>query len=232
MFKTNRNANEVKDFEGNGNTFLNKSGIYDDVIIKRVIYDEAANGGAVVNFFVSHKGEDQIIYGDLRVANKGGATNKIGTELFNELLVILELDGLEEPIEEELPIGKKKALKDVAVFEEIEDAEITIKILNKYSVWNNNIMEKTTIAKFYRNSDKATAAEILLEEENPGEVELGAKYAKDQEYAGNVKYEDGLTEEQVNAWIKAKRPKGTAGATGATTTKKPSFRKPAKKFGK
>ena len=54
--------------------------------------------------------------------------------------------------------------------------------MNKYSIWNNNIHgENYCISKFYRNDDKATAAEILLDGENPGEVELGSKYEKDIE---------------------------------------------------
>ncbi len=230
MFKANRAADAVKDFEGSGGAFLAKSGMYNDVTIKALIYDEAANGGAVINMFVNHKGEDQVVYGDIRVFNKGGVPNKIGTEQLNELLVILGLDGLEDPVEVELPIGKKKAPKVVTVFEEVEDVEVDIKILNKYNVYNNNIMEKKTVAKFYRAGDHATAAEIVLEEENPGEVALGAKYEKDLEYAENVKYDDDLTEAQVTAWIKAKRPKGTAGAS--SVAKKPSFKKPVKKFGK
>jgi hypothetical protein len=229
MFKAKRSLEEVKDYEGGDNVYLNKSGIYTDVTIHRAIYDEATNGGAVVNFYVSHKGQKQTIYGNLRVANKGGVPNKIGLDKFNELLIILGLDGLEDPIEEDLPIGKKGAMKTVAVFEEIEDIDVDIKIVNEYSVWNNSIMEKSIITKFYRAGDHATAAEILLAEEEPGEVELGANFEKAGEFADNVKYKDDLTEAEVTAWIKSKRPKGTAG--GGTAASKPSFRKP-KKFGK
>ena len=231
MFKRNTNADEVKDYEGTGGKFLNKSGMYEDVILKAVIFDEAENGGAVINFYVNYQGEDQVVYGDLRVYNKGGEKfpNAIGQRNLNELLVVLDIDGLDEPVEQELPIGKKKAMKTVAVYEEIEEMPVTIRILNEYSVWNNNIQEKTTTAKFYRSGDNATAAEILLDAEKPGEVELGSKYAKDLEFADSVKYKDDLTAEQITAWIKAKKPKGTA---GATATAKPSFKKPKSKFGK
>jgi hypothetical protein len=232
MFKTNRSKEAVKDFEGGNNDYLTKSGIYENVTIHRAIYDESENGGAVINFFVSHNGVKQTLYGNLRVANKGGKPNQIGLDRFNELLVILGLDGLGEPIEEDLPIGKKGAMKTVAVFEEIEDVEVDIKITNRYSVWNNNIKEESNIVKFYRAGDHATAAEILLHEENPDEVELGSKYKKDLEFADNVKYEDGLTEADVKEWIRAKRPKGTGGSVGGASASKPSFRKPVKKFGK
>jgi len=225
MFKRNTSKDAVKDFEGGGNKFLNKSGIYNDVTIKALVYDEAENGGAVINFFVEHQGEEQMIYGDLRVYNKGQADNKIGQEMINELMVILDVD-LGEPVEAELPVGKKKALKDVTVYEEGAEELITLRITNKYSVWNNNIMEKTCITKFYKNDDKATAAEVLSD----GEVEAGTKYNKDLEFADTVKYEDGLTEAEVTAWIKAKRPKGTAGSSASTA--KPAFKKPVKKFGK
>ena len=225
MFKTNRNKEEVKDYEGTGNSYLTQSDIYNDVILKRIIYDEAANGGAVINLYVEYNGVPQVVYGDIRVANKGGVQNDIGVKKLNELLVVLGLDGLEDPVEEDLPIGKKKAMKTVNVFEEVEDEEITIKIMNKYSVWNNSIMEKNTVAKVYRNSDKATAAEIVNESDT-----VGAKYEKDLEYANSTKYDDGLTEADVTNWIKNKRPKNTAGSSTATT--KPNFKKPMKKFGK
>ena len=232
MFKRNIDKDTVKDFEGGGGSFLNRSGMYQDVILKRLIYDEAENGGAVVNLFVEYKGEEQVVYGDIRVYNKGGADNKIGQEQINELLIILDIEDLGEPEEEDLPIGKKKAIKTVAVFPAIDDEPISIRILNKYSVWNNNIGEKTTVAKFYQADTNATAYELLQQDEEDAIV-LGTKFGKDLEFAGNVKYEDGLTEGQVGSWIKAKRPKGTAGATTSSgTSRKPSFKKPVKKFGR
>ena len=47
-------------------------------------------------------------------------------------------------------------------------------------------------------------------------------------YAENITYKDGTTAESVAAWIAAKRPKGTAGASAASSapaTKRPSFGK-------
>ena len=228
MFKKNTNRDEVKDFEGGSNDYLTKSGMYEDVIIKSLIYDEAENGGAVVNLFVEHNGVAQVVYGDIRVYNKDGKDNAIGQKQLNELMVILDVD-LGEPVEVELPIGKGGAMKTVAVFEEVVDEAITIKIMNKYGVWNGNITEKCTVAKFYRASDKATAAEILLAEDEPDEVSFGTKYEKDVEFAENVKYDNDLTAEEVSAWIKAKRPKGTAGTSAKA--KPTSFKKPVKKFG-
>jgi len=232
MFKKNANKETVKDFEGGGNNdYLSQTGIYQDVTLKAVIFDEAANGGAVINFFVEHNGVDQIVYGDLRVYNKGGKDNKIGQEKINELLIILDVDDLGEPEEMDLPIGKKKAMKTVAVFPGIEDEEITVRLRNEYSTWNGNIQEKSAIQKFYRNSDKATAAEILSEDED---IQLGGKFEKDFEYDAETpdgnKYDE-ITPAQVSAWIKAKRPKGTASAGATSSASKPSFNKPKKKFG-
>ncbi len=231
MFKRNTNREEVKDFEGGNGKFLNKSGIYTDVTVKALIYDEAENGGAVVNLFVESQGEEQVIYGDIRVYNKGGKDNKIGQDRLNELLVVTDIEDLGDPVEVELPIGKKKAMKTVAVFENFEDQVADIRITNQYSVWNNNIQEKTVVSKFYRAGDHATAAEVLALEEGE-EVEAGAKFTKDQEFADNVKYLDGTDEHNIGLWIKAKRPKGTGGSINAGgATKKPSFAKPKKKFG-
>jgi hypothetical protein len=231
MFKVNKSKEAVKDFESGNNDYLTKSGIYENVTIHRAIYDESENGGAVINSFISYNGVPQPLYGNLRIANKGGKPNQIGIDRFNELLIILGIDELGEPVEEDLPIGKKGAMKTVAVFEEIEDVEVDIKIMNRYKIWNNDIKEESNIVKFYRAGDHATAAEILLHEEEPDEVVLGSKYEKALEFADNVKYEDGLTEAKVQEWIKAKRPKGTGGAAG-TPASKPNFKKPVKKFGK
>jgi len=231
MFK--RKTEEVKDFEGTSNTYLTKSGMYEDVIIKALIYDEADNGGAVVNLFVENDGKAQMVYGDIRVYNKGGKDNAIGQSMLNELLVILDIEDLGEPVEAELPIGKAGGMKDCLVFESVEDLPISIKILNKYDTWKGNITEKSTVNKFYRQDDKATAAEIIsMDAGGEDAVEAGTKFNKDLEYAENVKYDGGTSPQSIDAWIKAKRPKGTAGnATSSTTTAKPSFKKPKSKFG-
>ncbi len=98
----------------------------------------------------------------------------------------------------------------------------------EYSVWNSNIQEKKVIKGFFRVEDNASAEEIV------NETEAGVQYEKESKYFENVTYKDGLDADAIAAWVAQGRPKGTAGAGGAsggTAAKKPSFGK-KKSFGK
>ena len=149
-----------------------------------------------------------------------------GAIAFNKLLVVADIEDVEDPVEASLPIGKKGAEKDVSVLEDITDIDCKVRVQMEYGIYKGNITEKTIIKSFYR-ADGASAEEIV------NGTEIGVQMVKDEPYLTNVTYKDNLTEADIAAWIKAKRPKGTAGAAGSSEegeTKKPSFSKP--KFGK
>jgi len=228
FFKANKSEDATTEFEGGaGGKYIGTSGMFDINVI--VPFVNAGNDKAsTIDLFVDYNEQKQVIYGSMSYTNKDGSDNKIGQEIFNKLVILGDVDAVNDPVDAELPIGKKGANKDCAVLEDLADIDVTIQIRMEYGVWANNITEKTVIKSFFRTSDKASVAEILAHEEGK-EVEFGAQYATIAEGSDFVTYNDGLDEARVQEWIKAKRPKGT-GAGSSTETKRPSFG--SKKFGK
>ena len=221
--KASKKAADVKQSGGN---YINGSGIYPVNVIAPLV--SVSNGGSTsVDMYVDHAKQKQVIYGNLRVTNNDGTPNKIGSKIFNQLMVIAGVDEVADPVEHELPIGKKEKMKDCAVLEDLADIDVLMRIQMEYGAWNGNITEKKIIKGFYRAEDKATAEEIV------NETEAGAGYEADQKYVNNVTYKDDITPEQVAEWISAQRPDGTAGGSGDTAgsaKKAPAFGK--KRFGK
>jgi hypothetical protein len=170
---------------------------------------------------LEHAGQKQPLYGNLRVTNNDGTPNKIGSKIFNQLMIVAGVDEVSDPIEAELPMGKNGAMKDAAVLEDLSDIDVLVRVQMEYGAYNGNITEKKIIKGFYRADDKATAEEIV------NESDFGKGYENDQKYVNNITYKDGVTEEQVTAWIAAQRPEGTAGDTdaGAGKEKAPAFGK-------
>lgn len=222
FFKSSKKAEDVK--QGGSNHIIS-SGLYPVSILAPVV-SVSQNGSTTVDLYLEHAGQKQIIYGNLRITNNDKSPNKIGAKIFNQLVIIAGLDDVADPVEVELPIGKKEALKTVAVLEDLADVDVLLRIQMEYSVYNNDIKEKKVIKSFFRASDKASAEEIV------NDADVGTAYKGDMKYVDNVTYKDGLTAESVSAWIAGSRPKGTGGdgapSGGADTA--PSFG--SRRFGK
>ena len=216
--KSSRKAEDVKQ---SGSNYINGSGIYPVHIIAPLV--SVSNGGSTsVDMYIEHSGQKQVIYGNLRTSNNDGTPNTIGAKIFNQLMIIAGLDDVADPVETELPIGKKEKPKDCAVLEDLADIDVLMRIQMEYSAWNGNIQEKKIIKGFYRAEDKATAEEIV------NEADIGKGYEGDQKYVSNITYKDNVTPDQITAWIAAKRPEGTAGETtstqgGGSEKKAPAF---------
>ena len=206
--------------QSGGGKYINKSGVYPVNLIAPLV--SVSNGGSTsVDMYVDHKGQKQVVYGNLRVTNNNGEPNAIGSKIFNQLVIIAGLDEVADPVEATLPIGPKEADKDCEVLEDLADIDVLMRVQMEYSVWNGSIQEKKIIKGFYRAEDGATAEEIV------NETEPGKGLENDQKYVNNVTYNDNLTPEQVAEWIAAKRPSGTADGGGSGKAekagKKPTF---------
>ena len=219
FFKKSVKAEDIKEGGGDGK-YISKSGVYDINIV--VPFMGGTEKSPVVDLFIDYNDQKQPLYGNMRLTNNDGTKN-FGADVFNKLLIIADIEDVADPVEAELPIGKKQANKDCAVLEDLADIACKVRVQMEYGIYNGNITEATIIKTFYRE-DGASAEEVV------NGSEIGVQLAKDEPYINNVTYKDGLDEARVQEWITAKRPKGTAGAasTGAET-KKPSFSKP--KFG-
>ena len=221
FYKASKKKEDVKQ---GGSNHITASGIYPVNIIAPIV-SISQGGSTTVEMYLEHGGQKQVIYGNLRIFDNDGSSNKIGMKVFNQLAIIADVDDVADPIEAELPIGKKESMKDAAVLEDLCDVDVLMRIQMEYGAHKGNITEKKVIKAFFRATDKATAEEIV------NESEVGAGYERELKYVDHVTYKDGVTPEQVTAWITAQRPKGTAGDSGnsSSTDKAPAFGK--KRFG-
>jgi hypothetical protein len=212
--------------EGGRNT-INTAGSY-EVTLKNIIVDVNDKGARTLNLFVDNNGTAQVMYGAIRLDNNDGTPN-FQAGLFNKLAVVCGIEDISNPEEEELPIGKAGAMKEVAILPDFKDIDLKMRVQMEYSIVPagyakaGQISEKKVIKAFYTDTG-ASAEEIL------NETEAGVKLAKDSAYAGNVTYKDGLTEEVITAWIAGGRDSGSAPASTAKVAPKVSFGKPS--FGK
>lgn len=222
------NANKEQAAKAEGGNYITESGIY-DVDLKHVLTDINDKGSITLNFNYDMNGQNQTLWGGIRLTNNDGQEN-FQANTFNKLLVIADLDAIADPIEGTLPIGKDGADKDVMVLDDLSDlGDIKMRVQMEYSKYNGDFTEKKVIKAFYR-ADGASADEII------NETEVGVKLEKDEAYASNITYKesakganDAPTAEEITEWIAAKRPKGTAGGSGTpAASNKPKF---GKKFG-
>ena len=224
-----KKSTDKKDLEqgGTGGKYLSRSGCFPVNIIASFV-SSSKGGSNSVDFFINHQEQHQVLYGDLRITNNNGEQNVIGAKVFNQLLVIADVEEVSDPVDNELPIGKKGVTEDVSVLEDLCDLDVIVRMQMEYNVYNNSIQEKKVIKGFYRAEDMASAEEIV------NETEAGVQYEKDSKYFESVTYKDGLDEAAITKWIGEKRPKGTAGVAGSTggtgAAAKPSFGN-KKKFG-
>ncbi len=218
FFSASKKKEDLK--QGGGTAYINRSGCF-PVNILAAFVSTSDKGSNVVDFFVEHEGQKQVVYGNLRITNNNGESNQIGMKTFNQLVIIADLENVADPVEMELPIGKDGALVDCAVLEDLSDIEVLMRVQMEYTVYNGSIIEKKNIRAFFRADDNASAEEIVNEEG------FGTQFEKETKYFDNVTYKDGLDEETVAKWIADGRPKDTAG--NSTTSKTASS---APKFGK
>ena len=217
-----KKQDDMKD-SGNGG-LINKSGIY-DVKINYVQVAETKNKAYQLNFNVQSGGMDQTIYGPY-IMGKDGKVNEITKNLLNRLCIITGMEDGQtiETETAEYPVGKDQLMMEMEVIPDLIDVDVKMRVQMEYSLWDNNVQERKAIKAFYRE-DGATAAEA-----DSGEG-IGRRLALDEEkYASNVTYKDGLTEEDVQAWIKSRSsgggaPKTSASPVAKTTAKRPLFGK-------
>lgn len=220
-FAVSTNQEDIKDSSGGG--YINHSGIY-DVTLNYVQLAETKNKATQINFNVTNNGMDQTIYGPILV-NTDGQFNAITKSLLNRLCIVAGMDNdyVIETETAEYPVGKEGKLMEMEVIPELTDIDLKIRVQMEYSLWEGNIQEKRAVKAFYR-ADGATAAEAISGED------IGKRLALDEEkYASNVTYKDGLTEEDVKAWIEERINASKAPSKGPVAVPKANSARP--KFG-
>lgn len=204
----------LADVAESGGKFISKSGIY-DVVINYANVTVNEHNARSINFNIQYEGTESTLYG-LRLDNNDGTEN-FGMRAFNNLCVIAGIESVSEPVTREHKVGKDGEIKEFAVLEDFDNLPVKVRVQFAYHVYQGEIKETKDIKAFYRE-DGASAFEILSGFEGK-EVVIGTQLEKDMKYADNVTYNDGLTEETVEAW---KKDKKTAAKDGTAKTAKPN----------
>ena len=201
FFTVKTDEETVRDYTGDGGAYISKSGIY-EIIIKAVIVDKTQNGSEFLNLWFEHQGQEQIIFQAMRLTNNDGSQN-LGAKLFNKLCVIADFgEGTEiqDPQPRMLPVGKGGEEKECMVLSEFDDLPVKVRVQFEYRIYEGKIQENKIVRNFFRFEDNATASEIVNNSE-----EKGKQFEKESEMADKVTYKDGLTEEDVQQWLKDRR---------------------------
>lgn len=218
FFKPVFTAEAVKEDTGNGASYINKSGIY-DVTLKIVSVETNEHNARSLNFNIEHEGQSTTLYG-LKLDNNDG-TNNYQAALFNKLCVVCGVDIVGEPEIQTHNLGKDNKPTDLSVLTEFTDLDVKIRVQEEYSKYNDEIRKRMVIKNFYR-ADGASASEVI------NGTEIGVQLSKDQAYASNVTYKDGLTEEDIKAWKESFKDGKANAKPSAPVAKANTAAKPAK----
>ena len=201
-----------------GGNYISASGIY-DVTIKTVSVKVNDKGARSLDFNVDYMGSSAVFWG-LKLDNNDGSAN-FEANIFNKLVIIAGLDAVSDPEIQEHKLGKDQVPTDLSVLTDFTDLPVKMRIQLEYSKYNGQIKERRLIKAFYRE-DGAAASEIV------NGTQPGVQLAKDEAYADNITYKDGLLPEDVTAWKAAKKSGGTAPAPQAPAAN--TFAQPASQF--
>ena len=101
-------------------------------------------------------------------------------------------------------VGKDNKPQDFNVITEFSDLPIKVRLQEEYAI-NPTTKEirKSLVPKAFFSAEGASAAEIIAQESGEAVI-IGKDLEKQQKYADNITYRDGLDAEQVQAWKDSK----------------------------
>ncbi len=85
-----KKSTKKEDIEQSGGKYINKSGVYPVNIVAPFV-SVSKGGSIIIDMYVEHKGQKQVIYGNLRIKNNNGDDNDIGMKVFNQLLICIKI---------------------------------------------------------------------------------------------------------------------------------------------
>jgi hypothetical protein len=168
------NASKKKeDVKQGGSNYITGSGVYPVAILAPVV-SVSKGGSESVDLYVEHAGQKQIVYGNLRITNNDGSPNKIGAKIFNQLLIIADVDAVADPVSAELPIGKKDAMKEVDILEDLcETAEELVNGETPGAGYERELKYVNNIT-FKDGLDEATIAQWIADKRPKGTGSAGS----------------------------------------------------------
>lgn len=189
--------------EGQGN-FISTSGVY-DVNLRACEIVTTANGAMQANYIM----DKTMSYGNTLTNVKGEQI--FGMKIIEALGAVLGEEVLSDP--EATNVKFKTKTKEMMCIPELTDVDVKVWVQFEYDLWQGEIKERVNVKRFYRASDGASGSEVLSDEN------FGSQLEKDQKYISEVKYNAGLTADDVTAW---KKEQADANKSGGNTTAKPA----------
>ena len=178
-----------------GSGYITKSGIY-DLTLKHAEVVNTTNGAVQLNYFF----DKCMSYGNNIIGVSGQPT--FGYKILEALAAVIGEEELSDP--EPTTVTFKKGAKELNCIPELNDIAVKAWIQISYRMYKGEIQESVSVRRFYRVSDGASGSEVLTGED------VGSRLTKDSEFASEIKYEDGVTEDAVAAWKKAQQSGGSA----------------------
>ena len=191
-----------------GSGYITKSGIY-DLTLKHAEVVNTTNGAVQVNYFF----DKCMSYGNNILGINGQPT--FGYKILEALAAVIGEEELSDP--EPTTVTFKKGAKELNCIPELNDVAVKAWIQISYRMYKGAIQESVSVRRFYRVSDGASGSEVLTGEN------IGERLAKDEAFASEIKYEDGVTEDAVAAWKKAQQSGGAAPVVKQTAAVKSGF---------
>ena len=219
FLKTKVDTETLKERGSSGAKYIYKSGIY-PATLKIVSVDVSDNGSTSLNFNVEEENGNQTTFYGLRLTNNDGSEN-FQAATFHKLAIIAGLEEVSDPETETHKLGKDGKPTELEVLTDFTDLNVKIRVQEEYykkERGTGDIAKRMVIKNFYRASDGAAAAEIVAEA-NGDSIEFGTQLSKDEVYASNVTYKDGLTAEDVDAWKETSKNNNKSSGSKAPATK-------------
>jgi len=220
FMKTKIDKNTVKESTGGGN-YISGSGIY-DVLIERASVAKTKNGAVTVDIsLINDAGNSTMFYNNIVETSAGKDVDKNGkplpgVALINKIAIINNLDGIDDPEEQTVKVGKDNKEVTLDVLTDLDDLPLRVQVQEEYSRYNDKISRKLVIKSVFRTEDGASAEEIVADAEGET-VDFGKQLAIIADrYADKITYKDELTAEEVAAW---KEAQNSGNSTTAKTPK-------------
>ena len=193
FYKVDTSSAAKADYSGGGSVL--KTGMY-GAVIKYVSYKKTDGGAGQVGIAVkTDSGAEGTLY--LTLFNKNGEKNEINGAKFDALLTVCGIENLEPPEPRTVKIGDKDV--DLLVFPELDEQPISIGVRTVFSKYDGFVRESQDLVNVFHPDNYKSASELL------NEVEEAKQYYKLEDTLKD-KY-DGVTEDEVAAWIAAGRPR-------------------------
>jgi len=197
-----------------GSGYVTKSGIF-DLTLRHTEVSNTTNGAVQVNYFF----DKSMSYGNTILGVNGQPI--FGYRILEALATVLGHEELSDP--EPTTVQFKKGSKELNCIPELNDIQVKAWLQFSYRMSDKGIQENIAVKRFYHVDSNASGQELAAIAAGDDSIVIGTRYDKDVEFASEIKYEEGVTEDSVAAWKKASQSGGAAAPVKATANKSAGF---------